>query len=288
MADWLAAILLGLVEGLTEFIPVSSTGHLLLAKQALGLADEPWNTFIVMIQLGAILAVVAVYFVRLWKVLLGLPGKDPAARRFAISVLLAFLPSAVLGLLLHDFIKDVLFNTTIVCISLIVGGVALIVLERWSDAGTMGLRRRVKDGVVTLEQRDLAEDAMKLTWKTAIGVGLWQCLSIIPGVSRSGATIVGGLLLGVDKKAAAEFSFFLAIPTMVGAFALDFWESRDLITGDVAGLIAIGFVVSFISGLFVVRTMLDFVAKHGFTPFAWWRIAVGVIGLGLLYSGVIA
>ena len=279
MADWLAAILLGLVEGLTEFIPVSSTGHLLLAKQALGLADEPWNTFIVMIQLGAILAVVAVYFVRLWKVLLGLPGKDPAARRFAISVLLAFLPSAVLGLLLHDFIKDVLFNTTIVCISLIVGGVALIVLERWSDAGTMGLRRRVKDGVVTLEQRDLAEDAMKLTWKTAIGVGLWQCLSIIPGVSRSGATIVGGLLLGVDKKAAAEFSFFLAIPTMVGAFALDFWESRDLITGDVAGLIAIGFVVSFISGLFVVRFLVDFVGRYGFAPFSIWRIVVGIAGL---------
>ena len=279
MADWLAAILLGLVEGLTEFIPVSSTGHLLLAKQALGLADEPWNTFIVMIQLGAILAVVAVYFVRLWKVLLGLPGKNPAARRFAISVLLAFLPSAVLGLLLHDFIKDVLFNTTIVCISLIVGGVALIVLERWSDAGTMGLRRRVKDGVVTLEQRDLAEDAMKLTWKTAIGVGLWQCLSIIPGVSRSGATIVGGLLLGVDKKAAAEFSFFLAIPTMVGAFALDFWESRDLITGDVAGLIAIGFVVSFISGLFVVRFLVDFVGRYGFAPFSIWRIVVGIAGL---------
>lgn len=284
MADWLAAILLGLVEGLTEFIPVSSTGHLLLAKQALGLADEPWNTFIVMIQLGAILAVVAVYFVRLWKVLLGLPGKDPAARRFAISVLLAFLPSAVLGLLLHDFIKDVLFNTTIVCISLIIGGVALIVLERWSDAGTMGLRRRVKDGVVTLEQRALAEDAMKLSWKTAIGVGLWQCLSIIPGVSRSGATIVGGLLLGVDKKAAAEFSFFLAIPTMVGAFALDFWESRDLITGNVAGLIAIGFVVSFISGLFVVRFLVDFVGRYGFAPFSIWRILVGVAGLIAIWA----
>lgn len=279
MADWLAAILLGLVEGLTEFIPVSSTGHLLLAKQALGLADEPWNTFIVMIQLGAILAVVAVYFTRLWKVLLGLPGKDPAARRFAISVLLAFLPSAILGLLLHDFIKDVLFNTTIVCISLIVGGVALIALERWSDAGTMGLRRRVKDGVVTLEQREIADDAMTLSWKTAIGVGLWQCLSIIPGVSRSGATIVGGLLLGVDKKAAAEFSFFLAIPTMVGAFGLDFWESRDLITSDVANLIGIGFVVSFISGLFVVRFLVDFVGRYGFAPFSLWRILMGTVGL---------
>lgn len=279
MADWIAAIILGLVEGLTEFIPVSSTGHLLLAKEALGLGDEPWNTFIVMIQLGAILAVVAVYFMRLWKVLIGLPGKDPAARRFAISVLLAFFPSALLGLLFHDFIKDVLFNTTIVCVMLIVGGVALFLLERWSDAGTLGLRRRVVDGQEVLEQRELTEDAMRFSWKTALGVGLWQCLSIIPGVSRSGATIVGGLLLGVSKKAAAEFSFFLAIPTMVGAFALDFWDSRDLITGDVAGLIAIGFVVSFISGLFVVRTLVDFVGRYGFAPFSVWRIIVGVVGL---------
>lgn len=279
MADWLAAIILGLVEGLTEFIPVSSTGHLLLAKQALGLSDTPWDTFIVMIQLGAILAVVAVYFARLWKVLLGLPGKDPAARRFATSVLLAFFPSALVGLLAHDFIKDVLFNTTIVCVMLIVGGIALIVLERWSDAGTMGLRRVVRDGVATLEQREIAEDAMKLSWKTALGIGLWQCLSIVPGVSRSGATIVGGLLLGVDKKAAAEFSFFLAIPTMVGAFALDFWESRDMINGDVAGLIAIGFVVSFISGLFVVRFLVDFVGRYGFAPFSVWRILAGTAGL---------
>ena len=269
MADWIAAIILGLVEGLTEFIPVSSTGHLLLTKSLLGLPNEPWDTFIVMIQLGAILAVVALYFARLWKVLIGLPGKDPAARRFAYSVLLAFFPSALLGLFFHEFIKTVLFNPTIVCVSLIVGGFALIALERWAP-----------------QPRE--HDAMGFSLKTALGVGLFQCLSIIPGVSRSGATIVGGLLLGVDKRAAAEFSFFLASPTMIGAFALDFWESRDFLVGDTVTLIAIGFVVSFISGLFVVRTMLDFVAKHGFTPFAWWRIAVGVIGLGLLYSGVIA
>lgn len=279
MADWLAAIILGVVEGLTEFIPVSSTGHLLLTKEALGLQDQPWDTFIVMIQLGAILAVVAVYFMRLWKVLLGLPGKDPSARRFAISVLLAFFPSALLGLLAHDFIKEVLFNTTIVCVMLIVGGFALIALERWSDASTGGLRRRVRNGVEVIEQRELTTDAMRFSWKTALGVGLWQCLSIIPGVSRSGATIVGGLLLGVDKKAAAEFSFFLAIPTMVGAFVLDFWESREMITPDVVSLIAIGFVVSFISGLFVVRTMVDFVGRYGFAPFAAWRILVGTVGL---------
>ena len=268
MADWLAAIILGLVEGLTEFIPVSSTGHLLLAKSLLRLPDQPWDVFIVMIQLGAILAVVGLYFGRLWKVLLGLPGKDPAARRFAISVLLAFFPSALLGLMFHHFITDVLFNPTVVCVSLIIGGVALIALERWAP-----------------EPRE--HDAMAFSPRTALGVGLFQCLSLVPGVSRSGATIVGGLLLGVDKRAAAEFSFFLAIPTMVGAFALDFWQNRDLLTGDVAILIGIGFVVSFISGLFVVRTMLDFVAKHGFTPFAWWRIAIGVIGLVLLGTGVV-
>lgn len=260
MADWIAAIILGLVEGLTEFIPVSSTGHLLLAKSALNLADEPWNTFIVMIQLGAILAVVAVYFQRLWKVLLGLPGKDPAARRFALSVLLAFVPSAALGVLFHDFIKDVLFNPTIVCITLIVGGFALIALERWAPMARV-------------------DDSMKFSWKTSLGIGLAQCLSLVPGVSRSGATIVGGLLLGVEKKAAAEFSFFLAIPTMVGAFALDFWESRELLTQDVLGIIAIGFVVSFISGLFVVRTLVDFVGRYGFAPFAFWRIWAGGIGL---------
>ncbi|WP_372706621.1 undecaprenyl-diphosphate phosphatase [Brevundimonas sp.] len=264
MPDWLAAIILGLVEGLTEFIPVSSTGHLLLAKQALGLGDEPWDTFIVMIQLGAILAVVALYFQRLWGVLIRLPGKDPAARRFAISVLLAFIPSAILGLLFHDFIKEVLFNTTIVCVTLIIGGFALIALERWAP-----------------KAREF--DAMSFSWRTALGVGLFQCLSIIPGVSRSGATIVGGLLLGVDKKAAAEFSFFLAIPTMVGAFSLDFWTSRDMLNGDVLGLIAIGFVVSFISGLFVVRMLVDFVGRHGFAPFAWWRIAIGSIGLAAIW-----
>jgi len=265
MADWLAAIILGLVEGLTEFIPVSSTGHLLLTKEALGLPPEPWDTFIVMIQLGAILAVVALYFQRLWKVLIGLPGKDPAARMFALSVLLAFIPSAIVGLLFHDFIKRVLFNPTIVCVTLILGGFALIALEKWAPPAR-------------------TEDSMKFGWKTALGVGLFQCLSIIPGVSRSGATIVGGLLLGVDKRAAAEFSFFLAIPTMVAAFGLDFWESRDLINGNVAGLIAIGFVVSFFSGLFVVRTLVDFVGRYGFAPFAAWRILVGGVGLLAIWA----
>jgi undecaprenyl-diphosphatase len=266
MSDWLAAIILGLVEGLTEFIPVSSTGHLLITSEMLGLTDDRWDTLIVLIQLGAILAVVALYFQRLWKVLMGLFGRDAAAWRFAVSVLVAFVPSAILGLLFHDFIKAVLFDVRIVFVSLIVGGIALIALERWAPTPR-------------------EDDAMGFSFRTAGMIGLFQCLSIVPGVSRSGATIIGGLLSGVDKRAAAEFSFFLAIPTMVGAFALDFWESRDILTGDFVGTIAIAFVVSFLSGLFVVKTMLDFVARHGFAPFAWWRIAVGVIGLSAVGMG---
>ena len=263
MADWLNAVLLGLIEGLTEFIPVSSTGHLLLAKQALGLTDPSWDTFIVLIQLGAILAVVALYFKRLWDVVMRLPS-DPAARRFALSVLVAFLPAVVAGLALHDFIKKVLFNDpTLICWSLIIGGVVLILLDRWKHTPRH-------------------HDAMQLPLRTSLGVGVFQCLAMIPGVSRSGATIFGGVVMGADKRAATEFSFFLAIPTMVAAFVLDAWENRHALTGAQVDLIAIGFVVSFLSGLVVVKVLLDFVAKRGLSPFGWWRIAVGVLGLVLL------
>ena len=265
MPDWLNAIILGLVEGLTEFIPVSSTGHLLLTKMALGLEGPGWDTLIVLIQLGAILAVVALYFSRLWSVALRLPI-DPAARRFIVSVLIAFLPAVVLGVLLHDVIKELLFESPrLICWSLIVGGVMLIGLDR--------LKPRKHD------------DAMALPLATSLAIGLFQCLSMIPGVSRSGATIAGAVLLGVEKRAAAEFSFFLAMPTMAGAFAYDLYKSRDQISLDQAGLIGIGFVVAFTSGLIVVRTMLDFVAKRGLSPFGWWRIAVGVGGLVLLARG---
>lgn len=263
--DWLYAILLGILEGLTEFIPVSSTGHLLLAKEALGL-DPSWDTFIVVIQLGAILAVVAVYFARFWNIFLRLPH-DPAARKFVLSVLVAFIPAALVGLFLYDFIKQVLFESpALICWSLIVGGFVLL-----------GLDRLGRDG------RYL--DAMRLPIPTALGVGVIQCLSVIPGVSRSGATIAGGLLLGLDKRAAAEFSFFLAIPTMMGAFAVDLWSSRDALSSHNVGLIAVGFVTAFLSGLLVMKTFLDLVAKHGFAPFAWWRILVGIVGLAVLTFG---
>jgi len=263
MADWIYAVILGLIEGLTEFIPVSSTGHLLLAKEAMGLPDGFWDTFSVLIQLGAILGVVALYFQRLWAVLIGLPT-DPAARRFALSILIAFAPAVVLGFALHDVIKEVLFESPrLICWSLIIGGVVLLAVDRWTPKAR-------------------CDDAMKAPFPTALGVGVIQCLSMIPGVSRSGATIVGGVLFGMDKRAATEFSFFLAIPTMVGAFAYDLYKNRDAISLDQAGVIGLGFVVSFVSGLVVIRYMLGFVARRGLTPFGWWRIVVGGVGLALL------
>lgn len=266
MPDWVYAVILGLVEGLTEFIPVSSTGHLLLTKTAMGLKDPFWDTFSVLIQLGAILAVVVIYFQRLWGVVLKIPT-DPDARRFVISVLVAFLPAVVLGLALHDVIKQVLFESPrLICWSLIVGGVALMIVDRWSPAP-----RHV--------------DPMRLPLLAALGVGLMQCISMIPGVSRSGATIVGGVLLGLDRRAATEFSFFLAIPTMAGAFTLDLWQNRDAINASQGGLIALGFIVSFVSALAVIKAMVGFVQRRGLTPFGWWRIAVGGLGLALLGVG---
>jgi undecaprenyl-diphosphatase len=268
MTDWLIAIFLGLIEGLTEFIPVSSTGHLLLAKTVLGLADVPWNTFIVLIQLGAILAVVVVYFQRLWNVVIRLPS-DPMARRFVLSLLLAFIPAVIAGVTVYKYIKTVLFDSpATICFALIIGGVALLLLDKYPP-------------------KPRAHDAMKLTLATSLGIGLFQLLSLIPGTSRSGSTIAGGLLLGLDKKAAAEFSFFLAIPTMAAAFAKDAWESRHDIQMHSLGLIAVGFVVSFLVAIVVIRGMIGFVEKHGFAPFAWWRIVVGLLGLGLLYFKVI-
>jgi undecaprenyl-diphosphatase len=265
MPDWLTAIVLGLVEGITEFIPVSSTGHLLLTDvllTRLGLTHANWDVFIVMIQLGAILAVVLLYFHRLWLVALRLPS-DPRARRFVLSVLLAFLPAAALGFAFHHQIEGFFGNPRLICATLIVGGVVLLIIDRWHPAPRHN-------------------DAMRYPLLTSLGIGLFQCLSLVPGVSRSGSTIVGATLLGCDRRSAAEFSFFLAMPIMVGAFALDGWKHRHDISLANAELIAIGFVVSFISGAVVVRTMLDFVQKRGFTLFAIWRIVVGGAGLFLL------
>jgi undecaprenyl-diphosphatase len=250
----LEAALLGLLQGLTEFIPVSSTGHLIVAGELLGFPDED-GTFKTMIQFGSILAVLVVYFQRLWKVLIDIPT-SPAARNFAIGIIIAFLPAAVLGVLLHDFIKVVLQNPWPVAIGLIVGGFIILLIERNLP--------RVRH-----------TDANSLPLATALGVGFLQCVAFIPGVSRSGATIIGALLMGVERRAAAEFSFFLAIPTMFGAFVYDAYKSWNSFTPDKLTLLAVGLVTAFIAAYAVVRVLVDFVGRHGFAPFAWYRIAAG-------------
>jgi len=265
VSDWIHAVILGIVEGLTEFIPVSSTGMLLLTKTALGLPDGFWDTFTVLIQLGAILAVVVLYFSKLWGAVVRLPS-DPQARRFALSIIVAFIPAAVFGALLHDFIKKVLFETpTVQCVSLIVGGVILLFIDRLAPPA----RRN---------------DPMKLPLLTAFSIGLFQCLAMIPGTSRSGATIVGSMLSGVEKRAAAEFSFFLAIPTMAGAFAVDAFKNRHellAVKGEIP-LIAIGFVVSFVVAMLVIRGMLAILTRRGLAPFGWIRILIGGVGLAAI------
>jgi undecaprenyl-diphosphatase len=260
------ALVLGLIEGLTEFIPVSSTAHILLAGHFLGF-ESKGKTFEIIIQLGAILAILTVYFQRLWAILIGIPN-DPAARRFVLLILLAFLPAAVIGVFAHDFIKNVLFETPmLICIMLIVGGVILLAIDR------MALNVRY-------------EDVMEYTPALALKIGLFQCLAMIPGTSRSGATIAGSLLMGTNKRSAAEFSFFLAIPTMIGATVLDLYKNRDVLDFNDASLIAVGFIAAFVSALFVVRSLLAFVSSRGFTPFAIWRILVGTAGLiGLTMFG---
>ncbi|QUS36126.1 undecaprenyl-diphosphate phosphatase [Falsirhodobacter algicola] len=259
MQDALEALFLGVVEGLTEFIPVSSTGHLLLLQHFIGFEGAA-GSFAVMIQLGAVLAVLSIYAARLWEVLRAAPH-DPAARRFVLSVLLAFVPAVVIGVMAHDVIKTVLFETPrLIALMLILGGVVLLFVDRMAIAPRH-------------------DDAMRLPIWTAFRIGVIQCLAMIPGVSRSGATIVGALALGCSKRAAAEFSFFLSMPTMLGAFTYDLYASRDALDAGQFGLIAIGFVAAFVSGLCVVRWLLGYVALHGYAVFGWWRIIVGTAAM---------
>ena len=243
------ALLLGLLEGLTEFIPVSSTGHILLAGHFLGF-HSTGKAFEILIQLGAILAILSVYFRRLWQMLLDLPHD-----------LIAFLPAAIIGALAHDFIKTVLFESPrLICIMLIIGGVVLLAVDR-------------------MNLKPVYRDVERFPTRLYLQIGLFQCLSLIPGTSRSGSTIVGALLLGVDKRAAAEFSFFLAIPTMVGAFAFDLFKNRNVLSSADLPIIAIGFVAAFVTALVVVRYLLDYVSRNGYALFGWWRLVVGIVGL---------
>jgi undecaprenyl-diphosphatase len=261
MADQtiVGALILGLVEGLTEFIPVSSTGHILLLGHFIGFKSNG-KTFEVLIQLGAILAILSVYFARLLALALSLPH-EARARRFVAGVLIAFLPAAAAGALLHDFIKTVLFETPmLICVMLLLGGVILLWVDSWK---------------LNPAHTDIMDYPLSLCLK----IGLFQCLAMIPGTSRSGATIVGALLMGADKRSAAEFSFFLAMPTMAGAFAYDLFKNRDLLSAADLPVIAAGFVMAFISAVIVVRFLLDYVSKHGFALFGWWRILVGGVGL---------
>jgi undecaprenyl-diphosphatase len=259
------AALLGIVQGLTEFLPVSSTAHLLLAERLLGFQD-PGGVFTVMIQLGAVLAVVWLYRVKVWNVVTGVATR-PGARRFAWALLLAFVPAVVAGALASDYVKTVLYySPRTMASAFIVGGLVMLAVERWRP------------------QPDV-RDVEHLPPARAFGVGVFQTLSLIPGVSRSGSTIVGALLLGLDRAAAAEFSFFLAMPTISAAFVHDAWEVRHLLTLDRAAEIAIGFVMAFVSALVVVKPFLQFVTKAGFGWFAWYRIGLGVLLFAAMAAG---
>ncbi len=265
LAEYINAIILGIVEGLTEFLPVSSTGHILLAEELIG-AKSP-EAFETMIQLGAILAICVLYFKKLWQVVLDLPTKKQA-QDFALGIIIAFLPAMIIGYLAHDYIKTYLFNTKVVSIALIIGGIIIIIAEKYRP-------------------EPVIKDVDDINLKTAIKIGLVQCVAMIPGVSRSGATIIGGMFMGVERKAAAEFSFFLAIPTMLGVFVYDFYKNKDVLLasgGHELMVIAIGFIVSFISALLVVNPFLKIVTKVGFTPFAYYRIIAGAIMLYVTYG----
>jgi undecaprenyl-diphosphatase len=266
MSDALRAVILGIVEGVTEFLPVSSTGHLLLAERFFDLGEGAfWQSFAVLIQLGAILAIVVIYFAKLWRVALGM-FSNADDRRFVIGLLVAFLPAVIIGLVAGKYIKELLFNPWVVCFTLIVGGAVLL----WVDQ---------------LDLKPHEHDAMTFPLPMYLSIGIAQCVAMIPGVSRSGASIVAAMLFGADKRAAAEFSFFLAIPTMIGAFAYDLYKNRGEMSVDHLGIVAIGFVVSFITAIIVVKTFLNYVTRRGFTLFAWWRIIVGTLGLIALAMG---
>jgi undecaprenyl-diphosphatase len=257
------ALVLGLLEGLTEFIPVSSTGHILLAGHFLGF-QSTGKAFEILIQLGAILAILTVYSARLLKMARDFPRKAQT-RRFVLGVLLAFLPAAFLGVIGHGFIKTVLFETPkLICVMLLLGGLVLLWVDR-------------------LELKPRYQDVMQFPLSLCLKIGLFQCLALIPGTSRSGSTIVGALLMGTDKRSAAEFSFFLAMPTMAGAFAYDLYKNRDVLSAADLPVIGVGFIAAFVMAVIVVRYLLDYVSQHGFALFAWWRLIVGAAGLAALY-----
>jgi undecaprenyl-diphosphatase len=261
------AFILGIVEGLTEFLPISSTGHLILAGDLLGFNDAKGKIFEIVIQTGAMLAVVWEYRIRFSRVLFGL-FVDRGAQRFALNVAVAFLPAATLGLLFGSAIKANLFRPVPVAIAFIAG--AFVIL--WAE------RRQLTVRVHTVEE---------MTWRDALKVGTAQCFALIPGTSRSGATIIGGMLFGLSRRVATEFSFFLAVPTLIAAGAYDAWKNRELFAADDVGMIAVGLATSFVSAFLCIRWLLRFIVTHDFTIFAWYRIVFGVLVLVTAYSGLV-
>ena len=256
--EFLKAAFLGIVEGFTEFLPVSSTGHLLLVGHFIGF-DSKGKVFEILIQLGAILAILSVYFGKLLAIAKG-AMTDHRQRLFIIGIVVAFLPAALLGAVFSEFIKGYLFNPLIVCCMLIAGGLILLAVDQ-------------------VDWKPVYTDITQFNPLTALKIGLFQCLALVPGVSRSGATIVGAMLMGADKRTAAEFSFFLAMPTMAGAFAFDLFKHYKELSSNDLLLIGTGFIAAFFAALVVVRGFLAFVANRGFGLFAWWRIGVGTLGL---------
>jgi undecaprenyl-diphosphatase len=260
------AAIMGVVEGLTEFLPISSTGHLILAGALLGFDDDKAKVFDIAIQTGAILAVIIVYWQKIRSTLQDLPS-EPAAQRFAMNVAVAFFPAVVLGLLLGKAIKANLFNAPVVASAFIVGGFIIL----WAE------RRQAADVRVT--------DVDQMTLLDALKVGLVQCLAMIPGTSRSGATIIGGMLLGLSRKAATDFSFYLAIPTLIGAGAYSLYKERALLSAADLPMFSVGLLFSFVSAWLCVRWLLRYISTHNFVPFAWYRIAFGVVVLLTWYTG---
>ena len=263
------ALVLGVVEGLTEFLPVSSTGHLILAGDLLDFNGDKAKVFEIVIQTGAMLAIVWEYRVKFWRVTSGL-ATEPLARRFVANLFVAFIPAAVLGLAFGKLIKAYLFHAVPVALAFIVGGFIILWVER-------SLRPRVR-----------VERVDDMTWRDALKVGIAQAFALIPGTSRSGATIVGGMLFGLSRQAATEFSFFLAVPTLIAAGVYDFWKNRALFDSGDVGLFATGSITAFISAFLCVRWLLRYIATHDFTPFAWYRIAFGAVVLVTAYTGLVS
>lgn len=264
-SSFLKALILGLVEGATEFIPVSSTGHLIIVADWLGATDDRWKAFEVFIQLGAILAIAWIYRERLMNAVLTWQ-KNPSSRRFFVNLGIAFLPAAIVGVLTYDWIKANLFNPFTVSMALVAGGIAILIVERW-----VGERGHTVDRVE------------EMSYGKGLGIGLAQVLSLFPGVSRSGATIMGAYSLGLSRQAAAEFSFFLAIPVMVAASAFDIFESLDVLTLADVPVFAGGFIMAFISALVVVKAFVAFVSRSSFVSFAWYRIVFGITLLAFYF-----